>query len=499
MKTPFVLFLALFAALSAYADTLRPHARIRTIWVHAHNMTDSVYFDHSMNNVRFYLTNDELIPTDSVEYRIWLKGADEGWITPVEKDWHFYSDLKPGEYTFKAQCRLTDGEWGAEIVRDFTILNPWWRTTPALLAYIIIISGITAYIIYLLRARMKIRNQLMLERKNQLFKNELVLHASREFRTPLIIIRSTIEKLKNGNDRLSPTDIRHLRASSRSLMQMVEQLAGYGEPGVEERQLQKEKITENTEVPVNSDTYAVIAVPDVQLGEVLKRDMQKSLEVVLSDGSDISRIIEEKTPDAIVLDTDLTEINAYTYLHKLKTDPATADIPVVLISTFDNSRSLLRAIRSEADDYLAKPFSCEVLTAMVIKNIKAAREKSTNPPDNIISRKPVYENKNDKQFLAKLEKTVNSHLGDNDFDVNALAQALEMSRVQLYTKLKELNGMSPVEYLRDMRLERAAALLRDSNLTVKEVRDRVGMPDATNFHRRFKEKYGTSPGAFNQS
>jgi len=98
--------------------------------------------------------------------------------------------------------------------------------------------------------------------------------------------------------------------------------------------------------------------------------------------------------------------------------------------------------------------------------------------------------------LAKLEKTVNSHLADNEFDVNALARTLEISRVQLYNKLKELNGMTPVEYLRDRRLERAATLLRESDLSVKEVRDRVGMPDATNFHRRFKEKFGTSPAAY---
>lgn len=496
MKTHFTVLLALFVAISAYAHTAPPHAQIRRIWVHAHNMTDSVYFDHNMNNIRFYLTNEESIPVDSVEYRIFLKGVDDNWITPIEKDWHFYSDLNPGDYTFKAQCRYNDGAWGPEIIRDFTIKNPWWRTTPALLAYIIIISGITTYIVYLLRARIKIKNQLRLERKNQLFKNELVLHASREFRTPLIIIRSIIEKLKNENDRLSPTDIRHLRASSRSLMQMVEQLAGYGEPGHEDRQIQKEKSSEDTETPINTDTRAVIAVPDIHLGEVLKRDMQKSLEVVLSDGSDISSIIEEKAPDAIVLDTDLTEINAYTHLHKLKTDPATANIPVILISTFDNSRSLLRAIRSEADDYLAKPFSGEVLTAMVIKNIKVAREKTSKPQDYILDRKPVYENKSDKLFLAKLEKTVNSHLADNEFDVNALARTLEMSRVQLYNKLKELNGMTPVEYLRDRRLERAATLLRESDLSVKEVRDRVGMPDATNFHRRFKEKFGTSPAAY---
>jgi len=498
MKTFFAIFFVLFALITAHANPAPPHAKIRAIWVHAHNMTDSVHFDHSMNNIRFYLTNEEQLITDSVEYRIRLKGIDNEWITPIEKDWHFYSDLNPGEYTFRAQCRLKDGEWGPVLVRDFTILNPWWRTTPAILAYIIIIGGIVTYIIYLLRARIKIRNQLILERKNQIFKNELVLHASREFRTPLIIIRSTIEKLKNENNRLTPTDIRHLRASSRSLMQMVEQLAGFGEPGTETPQIHKET-TESTESPLNDGTTVLIAVPDGQLGELLKSEMQKSLEVVLSVGDNIGAIIAKKAPDAFVLDTDLTKINAYALLHKLKKDPATANAPVILISNFDNSRSLLRAIRSEADDYLAKPFSSEVLTAMVIKQIKTAREKLSKPQESETVNIPVYENKSDKLFLAKLDKTINSHLSESGFDVNALAEILKMSRVQLYNKLKELNGMSPVEYLRDRRLERAAALLRESNLTVKEVRDRVGMPDATNFHRRFKEKFGTSPGSFHQT
>lgn len=230
MKKVLSIALSLCSALCLCALGVTPHAKIRTLWVNAHNMTDSANFSHNLNNPRFYLANEEGLPSDSVEYGIELSGVDSDWIIPVGGDWHFYSDLDPGNYTFKTRCRLRGGEWGPEFSHSFTIHRPWWRSTIAITSFIIIVAVILIYIAYLLRARIKIRNQLLVERKNQQFKNELVLHASRQFRVPLSIIKSIIEKLKTEEDRLTATDIRHLRTSSRSLMLMVEQLAGYGEP-----------------------------------------------------------------------------------------------------------------------------------------------------------------------------------------------------------------------------------------------------------------------------
>lgn len=498
MRITIAFFLAIMTVLQLHAAEAIPRIELVGMWAYGEEVTDSLKLDHKQNNLRFLLGNKENLPQDSIQYRHMLKGYGNHWINAIGC-WALYTDLDPGEYEFIAQCRRTDGEWGTKISHSFTITNPWWRTPPAITSYILVILAIVSYIAYLLNAKLRIHNQLMIERKNQHFRNELVLHASREFRTSLIIIRSTIEKLKTADDRLTRTDIRHLRASSRSLMQMVEQLASFGELGAENNLPGMDDLFDRTETPINRDISVLIAEPHKELARVMKNEMQPYVDVTVSSGKDIYQILKEKTPDALVLDTDLTEINAYDLLHKLKTDPKTASVPVIIVSTFDNSRSLLRAVRSEADDFLAKPFSCEVLTALVIKKIKSAKDSkpsTAKQTEAAAQSQPVYERRTDKVFLSRLNKTINAHIAKSSFDVNALSDAMEISRIQLYNKIKELSGMSPVEYLRDRRLERAAALLRESNLTVKEVRDRVGMPDATNFHRRFKEKFGTNPGAF---
>jgi len=87
-------------------------------------------------------------------------------------------------------------------------------------------------------------------------------------------------------------------------------------------------------------------------------------------------------------------------------------------------------------------------------------------------------------------------IADPEFDINTLSDKLKISRAHLYNKIKELKGMSPAEYLRDTRLSKASLLLKESSLTIKEIRAMVGMPDPNNLNRRFKEKFKTLPSDF---
>ena len=109
----------------------------------------------------------------------------------------------------------------------------------------------------------------------------------------------------------------------------------------------------------------------------------------------------------------------------------------------------------------------------------------------------ILEKRKDKFLLDRMNSLIASNMGNAKFDVNSLAESLKISRGQLYKKLKEFRNMTPVEYLRNQRLERAATLLSESpEMTVQEVMIQVGMPDAANFYRRFKEKYGMSPNQY---
>jgi AraC-like DNA-binding protein len=216
----------------------------------------------------------------------------------------------------------------------------------------------------------------------------------------------------------------------------------------------------------------------------------------------------EIRPVAVVIDTELNDANGYELLHEYKQRQELTHIPAIIISDFDNDRSLIRAIKSEADDYLQKPFNSKVLTVMLIKKIKmclpaitdgdcqrkVAKDELQNDPTSTYDEKNIIlEKRSDKRFISLLNILIANNLSNADFGVNLLAEMMKISRGQLYRKIKELHDMTPVEYLRRKRLSHAAELIEESNITIQEIMLHVGMPDATNFYKRFKEMYGMNP------
>lgn len=505
MKSFILPLLVLISAISLSGATAAdaPHLELYGIWAYGDEVTDSVVLDYKQNNLRFFCGTSEKLPFDSVEYRFKLNGYKDSWEKPFKEGWYFYTDLKPGDYEFEAECRYVNSEiWSPTLRHKFSVSAPWWSSWWALTIYIVLSLGLATWIFFLVRSRIIIHNQLKVEKENHRFRTEFVIHAGREFRTPLTIIHTTIDKLKATGDKLTRTDIQHLRNSSNMLMQMVEQLVEFREIGKGLLYKDKNDVIEMADIPINKNMTVLIIESNVQLADIIKRSILRFMgAIVIADIEEFDAALNNIIPDAIIMDIDLSDGKAYDFLTDLKKNSVTSDIPVILISDFNDSRSIIRAIRSDADDYLPKPFSCEVLTTLVMKRIKMNRkyqDKSSSVQDSAKQLPPIFEKRSDKRFLERLDETIMSSMSNPDFDVNSLAEDLSISRGQLYNKVKILRGMTPVEYLRDMRLTKAASLLSDSNISIKETRYVVGMPDASNFNRRFKYKYGVSPSEYRQ-
>ncbi len=136
-----------------------------------------------------------------------------------------------------------------------------------------------------------------------------------------------------------------------------------------------------------------------------------------------------------------------------------------------------------------------MLAALTLKKIKASKINDSLP-QNVKAQVALLEKKSDKMFLENIDRIIENNIADPEFDINTLSEKLKISRAHLYNKIKELKGMSPAEYLRDTRLSKASLLLKESSLTIKEIKAMVGMPDPNNFNRRFKEKFKTLPSDF---
>ncbi len=219
-----------------------------------------------------------------------------------------------------------------------------------------------------------------------------------------------------------------------------------------------------------------------------------------SDGKEGLRQAQETVPDLVVTELTLPGLDGLSLCRGLKRAELTSHIPVIVVAAYGQADSQMHALEAGADHYLAKPLSLALLKARVDELLLARRKvherlgpESTLQPGNLAA------NQADAQFLRRALETVDRHLSDFEFDVEALAKKVAVSRRQLFRKLKAVTGGTPNALIRAMRLKRAAQLLRESQMTVTEITYAVGFSDLKHFRTVFKEQFGVLPGDYPKS
>ena len=157
----------------------------------------------------------------------------------------------------------------------------------------------------------------------------------------------------------------------------------------------------------------------------------------------------------------------------------------------------MRALEAGADHFLAKPLSLPLLKARV-DELLLARSKGHERlgPESALPPRNLTANQADAQFLRRALEIVDRHLSDFEFDVEALAKKVAVSRRQLFRKLKAVTGGTPNALIRAMRLKRAAQLLKESQMTITEITYAVGFSDLKHFRSLFQEHFGVLPGEY---
>jgi DNA-binding response OmpR family regulator/signal transduction histidine kinase len=209
---------------------------------------------------------------------------------------------------------------------------------------------------------------------------------------------------------------------------------------------------------------------------------------------------KEIIPDLIVSDIIMPVIDGYELCRRLKKDVLTSHIPIILLTARGSEESVLQGLETGADDYITKPFSKSLLVARAGNLLELRRQlqlerknRMTFQPENITV-SPM-----DDEFYKKLQDTVETHLSDPDFNVEALSRVLQMSQATLYRKIHALTGKTPTSFIRSYRVKRAAQLLEAHAGNVSEVADRVGFVDKSYFAMCFKEQFHCSPSEIQSS
>ena len=236
-----------------------------------------------------------------------------------------------------------------------------------------------------------------------------------------------------------------------------------------------------------------------------EEDIQEYLKSQLSDDFKIrtypngkvalSEILKNK-PDLIISDVMMPEMDGNTLCTKLKTNINTNDVPVILLTAKSREEDQLEGLETGADAYILKPFNMDILRRTII-NLLTIRRTLRNKFSGNESQEHKVEQKEmqtpDDNLMRRVMDVINENLGDSDLSVDSIAQKVGISRVHLHRKMKELTNQTPHSFIRNIRLQQAAKLLKEGKQSITEVMYTCGFSNAASFSTMFKNLYGCSP------
>jgi len=200
-------------------------------------------------------------------------------------------------------------------------------------------------------------------------------------------------------------------------------------------------------------------------------------------------------PDLIVTDVVMPEVSGFEFCENLRNDMRTCLIPVIMLTSLSSPTSHIEGVESGADVYLTKPFNSSLLLVH-IRNLIISRQRFKDQfqeKDNLPVNSP---NLADQKFVDDLKEKVKGNVQSGVFDVQLLSDQMNMSRTQLYRKVKAVTGQSASEVITSIRMKYAAELLLSGLYNVSEVSDRIGYSEPGNFSRAFQKYYGQTPKSY---
>lgn len=621
------------------------------------NYTREISLPHDKNSLNIHFSNFDYPHIQNAMYQYYLEGIDKTWRPMTSINHAEFSDLNPGSYTLHIRTRIGSNQWSEENLLHITICQPWYNTVWAWCIYLLIICGAGVLYYRSWRRNFELNQQIALEKQMSDFRINFFTHISHEFRTPLAIIQSAVEKMMTkGEGYASKNNINTLSRGTKRLQRLINQLMEFRKINTGNMKLNIEKgeiigfvraiyndlytVAKQKDVTMNFTPWtsnhemlfdqekvetivynllsnAVKYTPDKgiisvklylennivffsvedngpgikperkadlfkpfmhgyaskggmgiglytahQMAEIHKGSLtyerskdlggsrfclalpndagkyqpediieKKALDDHSIDKDEIEMIVKEMTPKAInnvtvmvieddpdMLEQIKSELSVYFHVETFMNGKTGYENirkikPALLISDIQLPEMIARALQFVAMELKAKQQAEEkaqqekALGQETTLKKNAPLEKAEQSScGEVILVKPVKELKKneptllmstlDKKFKDKLEAIVAQHIGDNNFNVDRLAELLCLGRTTVYNRTKSIIGVSPNIYIQNERLRIAAKLLLEGEYTVSEISEKVGFSDSTYFYKCFKNKFGIAPSKY---
>ena len=263
---------------------------------------------------------------------------------------------------------------------------------------------------------------------------------------------------------------------------------------------EKQELLEETAEPVakrKTNHKVVVVDDDEQMLKFLQEELSYIYHVkAFNNGAEALEYVTREPCDLVVTDVKMPEMDGFTLLKRIKSNTKTSHIPVVLLTSEVEHKSRMTGFEQGADAYVDKPFDMDELEARIASLI-ANRLRVKGKFSGVQEQKGVIEDiqmkGNNEQLMERIMSVTKERLTDPDFNVEALASDVGISRVQLHRKVKELMGITVGDFIRNLRLQQAARLLQQGDLNISQITYAVGLANPTHFSAAFKRYFGVSP------
>lgn len=272
--------------------------------------------------------------------------------------------------------------------------------------------------------------------------------------------------------------------------------------GAPEEPVEEEEAPAMSDEPRHERGRLLIVEDNAEFRSYLAEELAAEFEIVqAADGEQGVEKAHKHRPDIILCDVMMPRMDGFEVCKRLKNDIDTSHIPIILLTARVNDDVRREGYEAGADAYIGKPFNMEVLLARIRNLVEERRRRIQSFSTGIdVTPSQITVTPLDRKLLDKITECVERNIGNPNYSVEELSSDVAMHRMNLYRKLQSLTGMTPSEFLRTMRLKRAAQLLaQDGSLPVTEVAEMVGFNTPKYFTRYFREMFGCTPSQYHAS
>lgn len=256
------------------------------------------------------------------------------------------------------------------------------------------------------------------------------------------------------------------------------------------QQLEREELKVAT-----GDIHLLLVEDNEELLYLMEHILSRHYLIVKAkNGMEALRVMKDNEIDIIVSDVMMPEMDGLELCRIIKGNLETSHIPIILLTAKNTAEDRIECYNAGANAYISKPFELKVLEARIKNFLSEKKSKQEEFRSDVnINLDALDASSIDKEFLDRLIEIIQNKMSEPDFDVIQLADALALSKSSLYRKMKVMTGLSPVEFIRNIRLKHASQLLKNRTITVSEVAYSCGFSNPKYFATCFKEEFGVTP------